>query len=141
MMQLVLGKRGAYAIRSVLDVATHHGVGRRKKREIAEAMAIPEKYLARILAGLVQAGVLRATAGRDGGYELAREPGAITLLDVVEAVEGRTEPRSCLLRGAPCAANNSCPFHEAWVAAEQLMRDRLHEATFADLVAHDTSRR
>lgn len=131
-MQVVLGKRGDYAIRAVLDVAAHEGE-RRKAREIAERMSIPKKYLSRILADLVRGGVLRATAGPDGGYELTRPARDVTMLQVIEAVEGETETRDCLLRGVPCQSGGICAVHQAWVGAENAMLERLRDTTFGDL--------
>ena len=131
-MQVVLGKRGDYAIRAVLDIAAHEGE-RRKAREIAERMSIPKKYLSRILADLVRSGILQATAGPDGGYELTRPPREVTMLQAIEAVEGETETRDCLLRGVPCQSGGICAVHQAWVGAESAMLARLRETTLADL--------
>src|SRR5690242_396905 len=117
-MRSVLGKRGDYAIRAVLDIAGHHG-SRCKAREISSRMAIPQKYLSRILADLVRAGVLHATAGQEGGYELVAAPESVALLDVIEAVEGPTKLRECLLRGMPCNSGRMCSVHKPWVDAEE----------------------
>lgn len=132
-MQLVLGKRGDYAIRAVLDIAAHQG-SRRKAREISVRMSIPQKYLSRILADLVRAGVLRATAGQDGGYELVAPPGSVALLDVIEAVDGPTELRECLLRGTPCNTGHTCSLHDPWVEAEGAMLARLRATKFEQLL-------
>ncbi|MEZ4503591.1 MAG: Rrf2 family transcriptional regulator [Dehalococcoidia bacterium] len=139
-MQLVLGKRGDYAIRAVLDIAAHFG-SRRKAREIAARMSIPQKYLSRILADLVRSGVLGATAGQEGGYELVNPPQDVTLLEVIEAVEGRTELRECLLRGTPCNSGGACSLHDPWVEAEEAMLARLRATTFADLASPARRRR
>ncbi len=131
-MQLVLGKRGDYAIRAVLDIATHFG-SRRKAREISSHMSIPQKYLSRILADLVRAGVLRAAAGQEGGYELVATPESATVLEVIDAVEGPTGLRECLLRGTPCDSGRTCSLHEPWIEAEEAMLAKLRTTTFADL--------
>lgn len=131
-MQLVLGRRGDYALRAVLDVTAHHGE-RRKAREIAERMSIPRKYLSRILAKLVGARILRATAGPAGGYELTRPPAQLTLLEVIEAVEGQTQIRDCLLRNSPCNIRQVCSLHDVWVDAEEAMLQKLRATTFADI--------
>jgi hypothetical protein len=85
-MQVVLGSRGDYPVRAVLYLARHPG--RRRSHDIAAAMEIPAKYLPQILGALVQAGLARSTAGRLGGYELARAPASITLQ------VGRRHPRT-----------------------------------------------
>lgn len=136
-MQIEIGLRADYGIRAVLDVARHHPRSRRKTREIAEAMNIPATYLSRILASLVHANILVATAGHSGGYELTRPPGKITLLDVIEAVEEPTELTRCVLRGIPCRPNQPCAVHSSWVAAQEALASQLRRTTFARLVRED----
>src|SRR5690606_33444564 len=100
-VQVTLGRKGDYTVRAVLNLARHYGAGRRKSREIAAEMDIPERYLPQILANLVRHGLLVAVAGPDGGYALARDPGDITLFEVVEVAEGPIALESCVLRGGP----------------------------------------
>ncbi|MHC4067293.1 MAG: RrF2 family transcriptional regulator, partial [Planctomycetota bacterium] len=69
-MRVALGRKADYSVRAVLDLASHFGRGRRKAREIATVMDIPERYLGQILADLVRADLLSAVAGPDGGYSL-----------------------------------------------------------------------
>jgi Rrf2 family protein len=140
-MEIVLGRKGDYAVRAVLDLAQHYGGGRRKAREIASAMRIPPSYLPQILAELVRAGLMVATAGKDGGYELAGPPGDITLLDVVEVAEGPVALQRCLLRDVPCARAGYCAAHDTWASAQRALTDRLAATTFADLVRKDAARR
>lgn len=133
-MKIGLGKKGDYSVRAVLDLARHHGEGRRKARKIASSMRIPKKYVARILADLVRSGLIIAVAGPDGGYELARSPSKIRLLDVVEAAEGGLVLQKCLLRGIPCESRGTCAVHEDWAEAQEAMVRRLRRTTFAQIV-------
>ncbi|MFN8639709.1 MAG: Rrf2 family transcriptional regulator [Dehalococcoidia bacterium] len=132
-MKVTLEKSGDYAVRSVLDLALHYGAGRRKNREISEAMDVPSSYLAQLLAKLVRAGLVRATAGQDGGYELAREPEHVSLLEVVEAVE-ETSMHECVLRGGPCRLDGTCAVHDAWSEAREALQRQLGATSFADIV-------
>ena len=132
-MQISLTKRGDYGIRAVLDLARNADGGRRKTREIAEAMNIPRGFLSQILATLAHAELVRATAGRDGGYVLARPAGAISLLDVIRAVEGPVGLQQCLLRGIPCGTSQFCDAHDAWARAQDALNRELAATTFADL--------
>ncbi len=140
-MKTILGRKGDYAVRSVLELSRHWGAGRTKSREIAEAMSIPRKYLPQILASLVRAELLLATAGRDGGYELARPPHDISLLDVIEAAEPAAELAECVLRGGPCQYNGVCAVHEHWLAAQLALSERLAATTFAELAQQDLALR
>jgi Rrf2 family protein len=137
-MHLKLGKRADYAIRAVLDLARHwEPDGRRKSREIAETMDIPTKYLPQLLAMLVRVGLVESESGPDGGYRLASDPTAVSLLAIIEAVEGPLRSDECVLRGGPCHWETRCAIHEPWADAQDAMRRELEETTFADLVAAD----
>lgn len=136
-MQVALGRKGDYSVRAVLDLARHHGDGRRKAREIAAAMDIPEQYLPQILAPLIRAKLLAAVAGPDGGYSLAVPPATITLLAVIEAAEGPLRSDRCVLRGGPCDWEGACPLHEAWTDARLALAERLQDVTFDILAARD----
>lgn len=136
-MQVTLGKRGDYSVRAVLYLARHHGTGRRKAREIASEMDIPERYLPQILANLVRHGLLVAVAGPDGGYALSREPVEISLLEVVEAAEGPLVLETCLLRGGPCDWEDACPMHAPWRRAQDALIGHLRDTTFRELADRD----
>ena len=133
-MKIALGRKGDYSVRAVLDLAKHYRKGRRKTHQIALSMRIPDAYLARVLADLVRSGLISATAGPDGGYELRQPPSQINLLDVVEAAEGEVVLRKCLLRGIPCGDGGTCAVHEDWSEAQEAMLRRLRRTTFAQIV-------
>lgn len=138
-MQVTLGRKGDYSVRAVLNLARHYGNGRRKSREIAAEMDIPERYLPQILANLVRHRLLVAMAGPDGGYALARDPAEVSLFDVVEAAEGALEGTSCMLRGGPCDWTDACPMHEPWTRAQGALANELRITTFRDLAAVDAA--
>ncbi len=138
-MQVTLGRRGDYAVRAMVDLARHHGEGRRKAREIAEAMDIPQRYLTQILAELVRRGLLAAVAGPDGGYSFTRTPGDVSLLEVVEAAEGPIAIDRCVLRGGPCDWERICPLHPAWSRAQGALVRELAATSFAELAAADAA--
>ncbi len=132
-MQVALGRRGDYSVRAVLDIVRHGKIGRRKAREIAASMEVPDRYLTQILAHLVSEGLLSAVAGPDGGYSLSRPPESITLLDVVQAGEGPILLDECVLKGGPCEWAEVCPVHTPWVRAQNALMAELSKTTFADL--------
>ena len=134
-MQIVLGSRGDYTVRAVLHLARHPG--RQRRRDISQAMDIPDKYLPQILAALVHAGIATSTVGRRGGYELARLPEAISLREVVEVAEGPIRSQKCVLRSGPCYWGDKCAIHDSWAAAEAALTDRLAATTFAEIARAD----
>ncbi len=138
-MQAALGRRGDYSVRAMLHMARHGQEGRQKAREIAAEMDIPDRYLTQLLAELVREGLLTAVAGPDGGYELARDPDQITLLQVVEVAEGPIRLDRCVLRGGACDWRQACPVHEAWTRAQAALAKELEATTFGDLARIDAA--
>lgn len=138
-MQTRLGKRADYAIRAVLSLARTWRPGQplKKARQIAGEMEIPEKYLPQVLAALVRGGLVESVTGPDGGYRLVDSPAQVTLLRVIEAVEGPLESTECVLRGGPCHWDGRCAIHEHWSGAQDAMRDHLDATTFASIVHTD----
>ena len=138
-MELSLGKRADYTVRAVLDLATHHGHGRRKTAAIAAEMRVPATYLPQLLAELVRAGIARSLAGRHGGYELAREPDEVSLLEVIEVADGPLISTECVLRGGPCRWEEACAIHPPWARAQEAFRAALGATTFAEVAAIDAA--
>ena len=138
-MQIALDRRGDYSVRAVIDLARHHGAGRRKAREIARVMDVPVRYLPQLLSPLIRAGLVMATAGPEGGYALSRVPASVTLLEVIEAAEGPLESPRCVLMGGPCDWAETCPVHETWSRARTALAAELRSATFAELAAVDAA--
>ncbi len=134
-MRLELTRRGDYAVRAMLALAARQTGGITSAREIAEEMAIPVAILPRVMADLVAAGLVQSTTGRAGGYVLARPPGDIALLDVIEAVEGDSRRTSCVLRGGPCGRDGHCQVHDVFFAAQDALLDQLRGVTLAALAS------
>lgn len=136
-MRLELTKRADYAIRAVLALARTPPGERRSVREVAADQSIPVRFLAQVMGDLVGAGLVEATVGRSGGYRLAKSPAAISLLEVVEAVEGDSRRRVCVLRGGPCALEGVCDVHAVFAAAQDDVLRRLRGTTIAEAIGAD----
>jgi Rrf2 family protein len=116
---------------------------------LAEFHGVPEAYLAKHLQAMSRAGIFAAGTGPRGGYRLARAPGDVTVLDVVEAVDGDDPAFRCLeiRRRGPTALPASeyrtmCGVHRVMVEADGVWRERLGQTSIADLavgVARDAS--
>jgi Rrf2 family protein len=132
-MRLSLTQGAAHAVRAVDWLARQPaapgdvGAGRQKAAAIAAGAGIPPTFAARVLAQLQRRGIVRARAGRDGGYTLAEPAGEISLLAVIEAMEGPVGAPDCLLRDQRCGVGGDCPLHPAWAAAQGALRAVLAE--------------
>jgi Rrf2 family protein len=149
-----LSQTAEYALRAVVYLAEHddHSC---TTHEIAEGCRMPAGYLSKVLQPLARAGIVTAQRGLGGGYLLAREPGGLTLLEVISAVEPVHRIRDCPLQkpehapeGAPettrpeYAGANSvvpggglCALHSALDRAMSCIERCLSEHTIGDMVA------
>ncbi len=138
-MRLELTKRGDYAVRAMLALARGSRNGLLSARRIADAMSIPVRFLPQVLSDLQRAGLVEAAPGRSGGYRLARDADRISLLDVIEAVEGDTRRRDCVLRGGPCGVDGTCDVHAVFFAGQEALRGTFAASTLAELAAPATA--
>ena len=131
-MQLELTRAGDYAIRVML--ALHAAGGRQLSvRDLAATERIPVSFLPQVMAGLAVAGLVVGRTGRNGGYRLGRAPDAISVLDVIEAVEGDPRRTRCVLRGSPCRVDGVCAVHSVFAAAQEALLATLASTSLAAL--------
>jgi Rrf2 family iron-sulfur cluster assembly transcriptional regulator len=138
-MRLELTKRGDYAVRAMLALARGSGNGLLSARRISDAMGIPVRFLPQVLADLQRGGLVEAAPGRAGGYRLARDAAEISLLEVIEAVEGDSRRQSCVLRGGPCGVDGTCDVHDVFFAGQETLRSYFARSTLAALAAPATA--
>jgi Rrf2 family protein len=93
--------------------------------KLAAAIGTTTNYLPQVMKPLVGAGWVLATSGPRGGYLLTADVGEVSILDIVEAVEGPTETGPCVLKGAPCPTEDPCAFHFSWVRARDALVNEL----------------
>ncbi len=131
-MRIEPTRRGDYAVRAMLALAGANGE-LLAARQIAESMAIPASFLPQVMTDLVHARLVLRRMGRRGGYQLAKPADDISLLSIIEAVEGDGRRRTCVLRGGPCGEpqTSPCPVHEYFFAAQQALSDALSSVTLA----------
>lgn len=134
-MRLSLTKRADYAIRAVLALARAPDGERLSVRRLAADQGIPAAFLPQVMADLVTGRLVEGSLGRSGGYRLVRRPADLSLLDIVEAVEGDVRRRDCILRGGPCKLNGVCAVHPVFASAQDDLLERLAQAKVADLIA------
>ncbi len=88
-MDLALSSRGRYALRAAVFLAAEYRSGAlRTQQQVSDAMDVPRRFVLQVLGDLVRSGLVVSVHGVHGGYRLARPPGQVRLLDVVEAGEG-----------------------------------------------------
>jgi Rrf2 family protein len=126
-------RQADYAIRAVRYLAKQ-GINTRSATSIvAKEMKIPPSFLAKIISQLSIAGLLHTSRGARGGVTLAREPGEISMLDVVEAIDGPILLNECVGDPANCDFSQDCMAHPIWVEVQESLVKRLRETTFDQL--------
>ena len=131
-----LSQASDYAFRSVLYLA-RQGVGNRVDAQtISEAENVPKRFLLKIFRKLAQTDIIESYRGKYGGYALAKDPAEITLLDVVEAVEGPIKINRCLVEPEACNKEgaDTCRIHAALYDLRETVTAKLEEYTFSDLL-------
>jgi Rrf2 family protein len=93
-------------------------------------MKIPASFLAKIISQLSIAGLLHTSRGARGGVSLAREPKEISVLDVVEAIDGPILLNECVGTSKPCAFVEECLVHPIWVEVQENLVNRLRATRF-----------
>lgn len=127
-----LTARSEYGLLAAIDLGARWGEGPVSARGIAERQSIPPKFLEQLLASMRKAGLVSASRGARGGFELTREPALISVLDVVEALEGQLAPTSCD-GGQLCGRSGVCAAGAVWSRATEALRDVFTSTSVGDL--------
>ena len=126
-------RQADYAIRAVRYLAKQEPNKRSATSTVAKEMKIPPSFLAKIISQLSIAGLLHTSRGARGGVTLARAPKEISLLDVVEAIDGPILLNECVGEPDGCQFKDDCPVHPIWEEAQQALVKRLGATRFDSL--------
>lgn len=131
-------RQADYAVRAVLHLARMGNTERAATSTVAEEQHIPPSFLAKIISQLSIAGLLHTSRGARGGVTLARDPQDITLLEVVEAIDGPIRLNECIGNEGACTFDENCPIKTVWCQAQEELVQRLKNTSFAYLMAQAT---
>ena len=126
-------RQADYAIRAVRYLSRPGNTQRASTSTVAREMKIPPSFLAKIISQLSIAGLLHTSRGAKGGVSLARNSKDISLLDVVEAIDGPILLNECVGDPDGCQFSDECAMHPIWKEAQEGLVKRLGETTFASL--------
>jgi len=131
-------RQADYAVRAVLHLARINGSQRAATSQVAQEQHIPPSFLAKIISQLSIAGLLHTSRGARGGVTLAREPKAITLLEVIEAIDGPIMLNECVGDASTCTFDEDCPLRPVWCEAQNELVARLKNTNFQQLLEQST---
>ncbi len=128
-------RQADYAVRAVLYLAKLGPNQRAATSQVAEEQSIPPSFLAKIISQLSIAGLLHTSRGARGGVTLARDPKEITLLEVVEAIDGPIQLNECAGENSTCTFDDDCPLKPVWCDAQYELVARLRGTNFSELLS------
>lgn len=128
-------RQADYAVRAMLYLSQIGTSQRAATSEVAKEQHIPPSFLAKIISQLSIAGLLHTARGARGGVSLAREPKEITLLEVVEAIDGPIQLNECVGETSTCTFDQDCPLRPVWCDAQDDLVKRLRGTNFEQLMS------
>lgn len=127
-------KQADYALRAMRYLASLETGKRAATSFIAKEEHIPPSFLAKIVSQLSIAGLITTSRGARGGVSLARSPEEISLLEVVEAIDGPITLNECVLHPEVCEFGDDCPLRPVWQESQQALVKRLKDTNFQQMI-------
>ena len=128
-----ISTKGRYALRMMLDLATHQGDGYVALKDIAQRQEISKKYLEQIVTPLAKSGLVSSVRGAQGGYRLARPAAQITSGEILRAVEGELTAIPCLASAVDCPHRGQCHTLDFWSGLNDLINKYVDGITLEQL--------
>lgn len=132
-MAVVFSRACEYALRALFEMARHPEHDNWTVQELAQRVEIPAPFLAKTFQTLVKGRILISSKGRTGGFIFARKPATISLLQVVEIIDGTSLSKDCALGLPACSETNPCPFHSHWKGVREAIIDALRSESLVQV--------
>ena len=130
-----ISRKADYALRAVLYISKQPTDKRNSINAIAESESIPRDFLAKILKELTRAEILKSYQGVHGGYQLARTPNQVSVLDVIESMDGPLGINLCVRGedGCDCEKSDRCSMYPFWDKLQKQLKAILKSETLVKL--------
>jgi len=122
-----------YAVRVMIHLAGLPPGSSVRQSELSKNTDVSGHFLSKVLQQLVRSRLIRSQRGSGGGYALAVPAASVSLLDVVEAIEGPVRLNQCIEEGPSCERKSWCPAHQVWAEAQAAIVNVLGAASMASL--------
>ncbi len=126
-------KRCEYTLRALAYAASRDAGERIRVPDVCENIGIPESYTRKAFQELAHAGFLEVQRGPGGGYALSRPAEEISVMDVIEAVDGKGAFDQCVLGFKECNADRPCPLHHVWTAGKNKLIEELRNTSIREV--------
>ena len=134
-----ISTKGRYGLRILIDLATHESEKPRLLRDIAQSQQISEKYISRLIIDLRRARLVRSIRGVKGGFHLAKSPKEITLLEVIETMEGPLSVVDCVFAPEKCKRFSTCTARNVWIRLNDGIRELMRNISFEEILTAYTA--
>ena len=136
-----MSSKSRYAVRALVELELRTGGAPRPVRvvDLARERELPEQYLEQLFAALRRAGILRSHRGVGGGFAFARRPDTVTVLEIVEALDGPVTVATCT--GGECDLEDLCGPSMVWNRAVEAFETVLARTSVADLAERERLQR
>ena len=132
-MTVIFSKKCEYGIQAVLYLAAQETNPIVPSETISQVLKIPKEFISKILQSLRDSGIINSVKGKSGGFQLAKSPSEIKLIDVVAAIDGLEMFNSCVLGFHECSPDAPCPVHDDWGVLRDKAYDMLSSETLNNL--------
>ena len=137
-----ISAKARYGLRILIDIAINETPERpRLMKEICEAESLSEKFTSRLVIPLREKGMIRSLRGKQGGFRLAKSPADITLLDVIETLQGPISLLDCLDESSTCTRSAKCPTRLIWNDANSAIKNTLRAITLESILGRLSGKR
>ncbi|MDK2821414.1 MAG: hypothetical protein PWP31_1379 [Clostridia bacterium] len=133
MLMEIIRRNTDYGVRALVYIAANSG-NIVSAKDISDQMEIPIEFLQKILQKFVRIGLVNSYRGAHGGFSLAKDPSEVSVLEIVEALQGKLSMNKCLLGKDGCPRAPQCPLKNNWINMEQKLIDFMNGITLQDLV-------
>ncbi|MBN1575888.1 MAG: RrF2 family transcriptional regulator [Chitinispirillaceae bacterium] len=132
-----LSTKSRYGLRAAVEIAKSYGAAPAKRKTIAANQDISDSYLENILIVLKNNRIVETTRGVNGGYILSRPPREITVLEIIEALEGPLDLVDCISSNTPCRKAETCAARTMWKDLSDSWKSILGRLTLQDMIERE----
>ncbi|MBQ7519489.1 MAG: Rrf2 family transcriptional regulator [Clostridia bacterium] len=130
-----LSTRGKYGLNAMVYLASKAQEGPQPLRAIAQSNLLPDQYLEQLLGCLRKAGLVNTVRGAQGGYQLAKPAGEITVGHIIDAMEGPLQLSECAIESEPtCPNSDICPTRRVWEYLTDSINSLLYSISLQDML-------
>lgn len=138
---MLFPQKSQYALRAVFELAKRANTGPVKISDVAEAQAIPLRFLEIILNQLKQGGFVDSVRGKEGGYFIVRAPQSLSVGEIIRYMQGPMDPVDCIVGKQKCPLAGDCSFEPMWGKVHSAISGVLDKTTIHQLLEDDRRRR